>query len=385
MTYRPTKKHIIFAAIGLLLCVAIGAYIFRDTLVTRFFQPTDTRLDIGVELEQIDTTSEDMSVVAENLDIPWEIAFLPGGDMLVTERSGSLVRINGDRQQRTEIAGVSPSGEGGLLGLALHPDFSDTGWLYLYLTSENERGLINRVVRYRFESDTLSEPTTIIQNIPGASYHDGGRIAFGPDGLLYITTGDAGNSDLAQDQDSLAGKTLRLRDDGSIPDDNPFGSAVYSYGHRNAQGLAWDDSGDLWQTEHGRSGRLSGFDELNRINAGDNYGWPVIEGDESRSGMQQPIAHSGADETWAPAGLAYLDGSFYFAGLRGESLYQAQILEDGSVDITAHLRQDFGRLRAVTVGPDGFLYVSTSNTDGRGSAQNNDDRIIRLNPALFTN
>lgn len=383
MKYKPTKKHIIIAVAVLVLVAAGSAYVFRDALITRFFRPTDTNLDIGIELEHIESISEDIAVVADNLDIPWEIVFLPNGDMLVTERSGSLVRISDDQQQRTDISGVSPDGEGGLLGLALHPDFADNGWLYVYFTSENELGLINRVVRYRYEADILREPTTIIQNIPGASYHDGGRIAFGPDELLYITTGDAGNPELAQTRDSLAGKTLRLRDDGSIPVDNPFDSPVYSYGHRNAQGLAWDDSGSLWQTEHGRSGRLSGFDELNRIRPGGNYGWPVIEGDESRNDMQQPIAHSGADETWAPAGIAYLDGSLYFAGLRGESLYQARVLEDGSVDITAHLRQDFGRLRAVTVGPDGFLYVSTSNTDGRGSPQNNDDKIIRLNPSLF--
>ncbi|MCA1806797.1 MAG: PQQ-dependent sugar dehydrogenase, partial [Actinobacteria bacterium] len=256
-------------------------------------------------------------------------------------------------------------------------------WLYLYLTTRSDQGLVNRVERYDYNNDSLSNRTTIITDIPGASYHDGGRIAFGPDGYLYITTGDAGTEALAQDTSSLAGKTLRVADDGSLPADNPFGSAVYSYGHRNAQGITWDDAGTMWQTEHGRSGRLSGMDELNHIDSGKNYGWPLIEGDEADATMQSPVAHSGADETWAPAGITFLDGYLFFAGLRGESLYQARINDDGTVTITVHLRQDFGRLRAVTAGPDGFIYVSTSNTDGRGTERPDDDKIIRINPALF--
>ncbi len=266
--------------------------------------------------------------------------------------------------------------------------------MYLYVTEAVEGGFRNRVERYTLVDDALTERTVIIRGIPGAPYHDGGQLAFGPDGYLYITTGDAGEFALAQDRSSLAGKILRLRDDGTIPADNPFGTAIYSYGHRNAQGLAWDSSGRLWATEHGRSGISSGFDELNRIVPGGNYGWPKIQGDEEKEGLKRPVAHSGPDETWAPAGIAYFeaklsgppftDRRLYFAGLRGSSLYEARLSEDGSLmSLRAHLRETYGRLRAVTLGSDGYLYVSTSNQDGRGEPRPGDDKILRIDTALF--
>ena len=261
----------------------------------------------------------------------------------------------------------------------MHPDFEQNRWLYLYLTTREGDGLINRVERYEFSDNALTNRQVILDNIPGARFHDGGRIAFGPDGFLYITTGDALEVDLAQQTDSLAGKILRISDTGAVPADNPFGNEVWSYGHRNPQGLAWDSNEQLWATEHGASAQ----DELNRIDAGNNYGWPVIEGDQTRSGMESPVVHSGTDETWAPAGMAYYDDSLFFAGLRGESLYEAQIQADGSVELIVHLRSEFGRLRAVSLGPDGFLYITTSNTDDRGTVQPNDDKIIRINPAIF--
>jgi glucose/arabinose dehydrogenase/dienelactone hydrolase len=322
-------------------------------------------------------------VVAQNLLIPWSIAFLPSGDLLVTERSGTLVRISDTDRIRHSIQGVRHAGEGGLLGITLHPDFKETRWIYLYLTS-TEGGVSNRVERYRFEDDELSDRTVIFSGIPGAVYHDGGFIGFGPDGYLYVTTGDAGNGLLAQDIQSFAGKILRLRDDGTIPADNPFGNAVYSYGHRNSQGLAWDDQGRLWSTEHGRSGILSGFDELNLIEKGKNYGWPLIQGGEKKGGMEMPVLHSGADDTWAPASAAFFDGSIFFGGLRGEALYEAVI--GGDVETTSlrtHFLHEFGRIRAVTVGPDEFLYITTSNTDGRGDPVPNDDRIMRINSQQF--
>ncbi|MCH7902636.1 PQQ-dependent sugar dehydrogenase, partial [archaeon] len=200
-----------------------------------------------------------------------------------------------------------------------------------------------------------------------------------PDGYLYITVGDAGKSDLAQNIDSLAGKILRLSDDGSIPLDNPFGNAVYSYGHRNPQGLAWDDKDQLWSTEHGPFG----FDELNLIKKGKNYGWPIIKGDETKVGMESPIVHSGPNETWAPAGMAYLDGSLFFGGLRGESLYEAKILSQNKISLKSHFRLNFGRIREVVLGYDDYLYISTSNTDKRGNPNPNDDKIIRINPEIF--
>lgn len=328
---------------------------------------------------------EHVTTVATGLDIPWGIAFLPDGDLLVTERSGTLLRLTpeGDAavaEQTYVLDETVHIGEGGLLGLALHPDFTENRFVYLYQTTEDASGaVVNQVLRYRLDDGTLRDETVILDDIPGGRYHNGGRIAFGPDDMLYITTGDAGTADLAQETDSLAGKILRLTPNGTVPADNPFDNPVHSYGHRNAQGLAWDDRRRLWATEHGETGR----DELNRIEPGGNYGWPVIEGDESRSGMQAPVIQSGTD-TWAPAGAAYIDGQLVFAGLRGSRLYAAQ-LDGATVDaLRNYLSGQYGRLRAVTEGPDGRLYVTTSNRDGRGTPRTGDDRILRIDPQLFT-
>ncbi len=321
-----------------------------------------------------------VQVIADHLAVPWDIAFLPSGDVLVTERTGKLTRIGSDRKSYT-IEGVRHVGEGGLLGITLHPDFEDNHHLYLYLTTRSGEGLSNRVERYRFADDQLTDRTEIFRDIPGAQYHDGGRIAFGPDGFLYITTGDAGSSNLAQRTDSLAGKILRIRDDGSIPADNPFGNAVYSYGHRNPQGLTWDNRGRLWSTEHGRSGALSGYDELNLIEKGANYGWPQIEGPETRDGMRSPVLQSGSSDTWAPASALYHNGSIFWGGLRGEALYEAVISNAGGTPaLKVHLLHQYGRIRTVQKGPDGFLFVTTSNQDGRGTPVADDDRIIRIDP-----
>jgi glucose/arabinose dehydrogenase len=323
-----------------------------------------------------------VSIVADNLAIPWEIAFLPEGSLLVTERPGRLLKIADDRTS-IPISGVRHVGEGGLLGLALHPQFSRNSLLYVYVTAPSGRGVVNRVERYRLTGTTLTDRTVILDGIPGASNHDGGRLAFGPDGLLYITTGDADNSASAQDLNSLGGKILRLADDGSIPQGNPFGTAVYSYGHRNPQGLAWDSAGRLWATEHGRSGVRSGFDEINLIEPGKNYGWPEIEGDETASGLTSPVIHSGASTTWAPAGAAIVDSSLFFAGLRGASLYQARLSGESASSLVEHFSGEFGRLRAVVRGPDGALYITTSNTDGRGDVRPGDDKIIRIDPTAL--
>ncbi len=362
--------------VGILVLVF---FIFREQIFRQFYKPNPTSFKEGITSS---ARSGELEIIVENLHIPWEIAFLPDGDLLVTERPGILKRI-GKEQKTYIIEGVEHIGEGGLLGLALHPRFSENQWMYLYLTTKNGEGLINRVERYHLERDTLTEKTIIINNIPGAANHDGGRIAFGPDGYLYVTTGDAGKNNLAQDISSLAGKILRVKDDGSIPSDNPFGNAVYSYGHRNSQGLAWDDTGQLWATEHGRSGILSGLDELNLIEKGKNYGWSVIQGDETKANMESPITQSGPDETWAPAGATFWDGSVFFGGLRGEALYEANVINERNVSIKVHFRKEFGRIRAVVLGPDTFLYLITSNTDGRGEIKTGDDKIIRINPLIF--
>ena len=230
-----------------------------------------------------------------------------------------------------------------------------------------------------YKNKTLLNEEIIVDKIPGAPNHNGGRIKFGPDGFLYITTGDAQNPSQAQDKNSLAGKILRLADDGKIPDDNPFGNHVYSYGHRNPQGLTWDNQGRLWATEHGRSGILSGLDEINLIEKGKNYGWPDIQGDEIKVQMESPKIHSGSD-TWAPGGAAFLNNSIFFGGLRGQTFYEAKINGE-KLELKEHFKGEFGRIREVVVGSDKMLYITTSNLDGRGSPKQGDDKIIKINPS----
>ncbi len=370
--------------VGLLILGAV--YLYKNQNL--FFRPTQSNLPNASIMNDEDKngtfiTGEGPKLVINNLSIPWEIAFLPDDIMLVTERSGNLLEIAQDKVV-IPVKGVHHIGEGGLLGLAVHPEFKKNNWIYLYLTTKTEAGLSNRVERYQLINGELLNSTIILDGIKGASNHDGGRIAFGPDSMLYVTTGDAQNTASAQDINSLNGKILRVRDDGAIPLDNPFNNAVYSYGHRNPQGLTWDDESRLWATEHGRSGVSSGFDEVNLIQKGANYGWPTIEGDETQEGLVKPIANSGAKETWAPASIVYVNGSLFFTGLRGESLYEAKIDAQGDfVNLKTHFSGDYGRLRAVTLGPDGYLYIGTSNTDGRGKVKVGDDRIIKVDPKFL--
>ncbi len=380
------KKTKIILGVGVAVIALIAtAWLAKDTIVQFALKPTDSTLPtVNTDNLPVPSASEPLeTVVAENLKVPWEIAFLPDGSMLVTERDGALEKISPDRKTISNVSGVVHVGEGGLMGLAIHPDFAKNNFIYLCLTTRDNGKLVNRVERYQLTGDNLSGRQIILDSIPGSSNHDGGRLSFGPDGKLYLTTGDAENANLAQDKTSLAGKILRLNDDGSIPEDNPFGNAVFSYGHRNPQGLAWDSQGRLWSTEHGPSGSQTGNDELNLIEKGKNYGWPTIRGTQTSPGMEAPIVESGKSETWAPASLAYYKGSLIFTGLRGQSLYAGKIDDNNKVKLTAYLRQKYGRLRAVSVGPDGFIYVSTSNTDGRGKAQNGGDKIIKLNPSIF--
>jgi glucose/arabinose dehydrogenase len=325
-----------------------------------------------------DPDSANVDIIADHLEIPWALDFLPDGSIVFTERPGRvrLIDVKEDLLSAPliEIEGVASQGEGGLLGIVVHPDFEENNFIYVYYTYVEEENTRNAVVRYEKRGLEMLEPSVIIDGIPGSSIHNGGRIKFGPDGLLYITTGDASEVDLAQDINSLAGKILRLKDDGSIPADNPFeGSPVYSYGHRNPQGLAWDEDGQLWATEHGSSAH----DEINRIVPGANYGWPVIQGDESADNMQSPVVNSG-DITWAPSGAAVLDGSLFFAGLRSQSLWRFDLDSGGNPD--RYLERRFGRLRAVSVGPEGMLYICTSNRDGRGIPTEDDDLLLRVDP-----
>lgn len=366
------SKVLLFIGLAVIVAIIAGLTIRKPTEQPSSATPTQTAQT---------TQGKDIEVIAQDLKIPWELVFLPNGDMLVTERPGNLLKIGTDRAV-IKIEGVQHRGEGGLLGLALHPKFSENQIIYLYLTTKDGEGTINRVERYKLDGDKLIDKKIIIDKIPGAIFHDGGRIKFGPDGKLYISTGDATKENLAQDKTSLAGKILRVNDDGSIPDDNPFaGSPIWSYGHRNPQGLAWDDQGRLWATEHGPTAAFgkSGLDELNLIEKGKNYGWPTITGDQTRDGMVTANLNSGTEETWAPSGATFLNGKIYFAGLFGETLYEADIAKN-PIELKRHLAKEFGRLRNVVVGPDNLLYLLTNNTDGRGTPREGDDKIIKVDP-----
>lgn len=363
-------KKIIIILIAI-ASIALLIFVFRGQLLKLAFSPT-TQPESDANGVAILSSPE---LIAQDLRIPWSIAVLPDGDLLVTERNGNLRQL-GRRANSVQIPAVkSDTSEGGLLGVILHPRYEDNQWIYLYFTTSANGQTINRVTRYTYQAGQIGSDKIIVDNIPGAAVHDGGRMQFGPDGLLYIATGDARDSSLAQNTNSLAGKILRVTDDGSIPPDNPFGNAVYSYGHRNVQGLAFDDSGNLWATEHGRSGIRSGLDELNLIEKGGNYGWPEIEGDETAPGMLTPKLHSGPNTTWAPAGLVIVSDNVFFAGLRGQSLYHTRLSQLQTP--TANFFQTYGRLRALTY-HDGYLYFSTSNLDGRGEPKSNDDKIYRI-------
>ncbi|NUP03532.1 MAG: PQQ-dependent sugar dehydrogenase [Nonomuraea sp.] len=306
--------------------------------------------------------------VVTGLAVPWAIAFLPGGDALVTERdSARLLRVTptGTITELGRISEARPEGEGGLMGVAVKDQ-----QVFLYYTAEQD----NRIVRYRLGDNGLGSGQLLVQGIPKGGIHNGGRLAFGPDGYLYATTGETGDSDLAQQRDSLAGKILRMTVDGAPAPGNPFGTLVYSYGHRNVQGLAWDPSGRLYASEFG----ASAYDEINLIRPGANYGWPEVEGKGNDDRFVNPIL------TWptadaSPSGMAYADGSLWVGALRGQRLWQVPIGQDGSPGTpVAHFDGRYGRLRAVTAAPDGTLWVGTSNKDGRGSPRPGDDRILSV-------
>jgi glucose/arabinose dehydrogenase len=391
------KKLFFFVLVIFLLVV--GVFFFKTPLAQQIsqylFHPTDTAARPGVSnsgsspqpLSSSNTPSaSNIEVVADHLHIPWEVVFLPDQSLLVTERPGQLVRIFPNDKKTIPVSGVEHVGEGGLMGMALHPQFSTNHFIYLYHTTKNGKALTNQLEQYVFneQQNQLTDKKILMKDIPASANHDGGRVAFGPDGLLYFTAGDAEHPENAQRTNSPSGKILRLKDDGSIPADNPFGNAVYSYGHRNPQGLAWDATGQLWATEHGPSGLQTGNDEVNIIEKGKNYGWPTIKGDQTHEGMVSPVIQSGTKETWAPAGTTIIDGKLFFVGLRGESVYSADIQGQQLSNLTAHFRQGYGRLRVVTLDPtQQWVYIATSNTDGRGPAKADDDKIIRIKKELF--
>jgi aldose sugar dehydrogenase len=322
------------------------------------------------------------------LEIPWSLNFAPDGRLFVTERPGRvrIVTLGGNSELALTLDGVFAQGEAGLLGLALDPEFSQNRFVYIYYSAVASGGPVNRIVRYREVNSRLAERVVLLDNIPASQIHDGGRLRFGPDGLLYATAGDASDANIAQDVASLAGKILRINRDGSVPRDNRFSSPVYSYGHRNPQGLDWHpSSGDLWAVEHGNSGN----DEVNAIRPGLNFGWPRIEGAATMTNMEAPATFY--SPSIAPSGASFYRGqrlpqfatNLFVATLRGTHLLRLTV-DTSARRVTAQerlLEGTFGRIRDVVSGPDGHLYFCTNNRDGRGSPMSGDDRVLRIVPA----
>jgi aldose sugar dehydrogenase len=320
-----------------------------------------------------------VETVVGGLEVPWALAWASANVLFVTERPGRLRVVHDGRLAPEPVATlpVAATGEAGLMGLAVDPDFARNGQLYVCYTASADSGLVNRVAQLTLRDGRTGEPRVILDNMRGAPIHDGCRLKFGPDGKLYVTMGDAAQPTLAQRRDSLNGKILRINPDGSVPADNPFaGSPIYSLGHRNPQGLAWDPRGRLLEAEHGPSAH----DEINRIEAGRNYGWPDVRGVASDPRFVDPVLESEQD-TWAPSGIAFLGDSLWVAALRGQRLLRVQLDENSKVvHVRVLLRGMHGRLRDVVVGPDGALWIATNNRDGRGTAREGDDRIIRVIP-----
>jgi glucose/arabinose dehydrogenase len=311
--------------------------------------------------------------VVTGLTSPWGLAFLPDGGALVTERdTARVLRVEpGSVTPLTTIGGVAFAGEGGLLGVAVSPSFSSDRLVYLYATTPAG----NRVLRATLDGDRLGEPEVLLDGIPSSRVHNGGRLAFGPDGMLYVSTGDAADTSLSQRPDSLAGKILRLTPDGEVPTDNPDPSSpVWSSGHRNVQGLAWDDEGNLWASEFG----ANAWDELNRIEPGGDYGWPQVEGTGGEgAGFVDPVVQWRTDQA-SPSGVAFAEGTVFMTALRGQRLWAVPVGGGQAGEPAEFFTGELGRLRTVATAGDGSLWLMTNNTDTRGSPRPGDDRIVRL-------
>lgn len=329
----------------------------------------------------------EIKVIAENLYVPWAVDISDEGKLYFTERSGAI-RIIEDGKLNSEplITFSAPfisKGEGGLMGIVLDPKYSQNHYMYVMHSYGEGNKIYNRVVRLLENNNRASVDLILLDKIPGGQIHNGGRLKIGSDQKLYITTGDSGNSELAQDPKSIAGKILRIELDGKIPKDNPItNSPVYSLGHRNPEGLAWNSKNVLYESEHGQLAH----DEINIIKPGANYGWPLVQGNEEPTEVmvEKPLIHSG-EETWAPSGITFVNqgpwqGKLLVANLRGQQLLAISLNGNGTVvkNVEKYFKNEYGRLREVVQGKDGSIYLTTSNRDGRGNPDKADDRIIQL-------
>jgi glucose/arabinose dehydrogenase len=361
------------------LVIAAVAAVTVAAVATIFFTPSQTTLPIPEPGQRNgNNTRSGVQVLAENLDVPWAIDIAEDGRLFFTERTGRIMTIDKNGSLISDpvaYINVMQNGESGLLGLALHPNFTENHLLYVYHTYSNDSAVLNQVLMLTENDNKIVESKVIIDNIPASDRNDGGRIKFGPDGKLYIATGDARQPELAQDARSLAGKILRLNPDGSIPKDNPFeGSPVYSYGHRNIQGLAWHPvTGELYASEHG----LEGNDEINLIKPGRNYGWPIEDCNAEK--FEKPVvcfnpAIAPAGMTFAASDILGYQNDILLATLKAQHIR----LIDLESDIQSNILTGFGRIRDVVEAPDGSLYFTTSNKDGRAVPAQNDDKILRI-------
>ena len=370
------------------LTMVAGALLLASCAEPERGQPISPKVGADLSLDFIGSAL--VEVIAEDLFTPWGMDFAPDGRMFFTERPGRIRIVKDGRLIREPwitLDDVSPKLASGLLGLAVHPQFAENRFIYVAYTHLKPDGDVrDRLVRLREQPDGKGTLDRVLleHGLPDGKQHYGGCVKFGPDGKLYWTTGDLQQPAISQNLSHWAGKILRLNPDGTIPSDNPFpGSPIYSYGHRNPQGLAWQPgTGRLYAVEHGSAHR----DELNYIQAGKNYGWPEIEGDKTRPGMISPAMHSGDDETWAPGSATFvtqgsLKGSMLFTGLHSESLYRVALspTDPGKVvGLERLLAKEYGRLRALAEGPDGAIYLGTSNGDGLGPKGAGKEKILRL-------
>lgn len=401
------KLKALFAIVAVLGVIGVGGYwllnrygLTGEQLLwpgeRRVIKQTDTGVDdIETQEESPSEVAWDLEEFATGLEIPWELVFTSSDRMLVTERPGRIrAIIDGQLLPKSliELADVATGSEEGLMGMALSPDYESNRQVYVCYAYESSGGIADRVMSLTDEGNELVPGEVVIEGIPAAQFHAGCRIKFGPDGKLYVTTGDATDGEIAQDLESLGGKILRLNEDGSVPDDNPYpNSYVYSYGHRNPQGIDWNpENRALYSTEHGPSGfdGPGGGDEVNLIRAGQNYGWPLVHHEESREGMVDPLitftpaVAPGSAMIYSGDVFPQFKGDLFFGGLRGEGVYRVEINDQSAADVVAYERLlfDVGRIRPVITGPDGLIYFATSNRDGRGQVRTGDDKIYRLVP-----